>query len=209
MTPTLYYIHDPMCSWCWAFRPVWQEIQGKLDGVVRIHYLLGGLAQDDDRPMQPELRETIQGYWRRIQREVPGTRFNFDFWKTCIPRRSTWPACRAVIAARQQGRHFEQKMILAIQQAYYLQARNPSEPELLRELAGEIALDQNQFMQDMESDRVQHQLDKEIRLTRCLAVPGFPSLVLSLGRKKLRIPFRYTDADPAIQVIRAQIISSR
>ena len=19
---TLYYIHDPMCSWCWAFRPV-------------------------------------------------------------------------------------------------------------------------------------------------------------------------------------------
>ncbi|RMH10325.1 MAG: DsbA family protein, partial [Gammaproteobacteria bacterium] len=88
-------------------------------------------------------------------------------------------------------------------------ARNPSEPELLRELAGEIALDQNQFAQNVDSVQVRHQLNKEISLSRYLAVPGFPSLVLSLGRKKLRIPFRYTDADPAIQVIRAQMISFR
>ena len=26
----LYYVHDPMCSWCWAFRPVLLELRDKL-----------------------------------------------------------------------------------------------------------------------------------------------------------------------------------
>lgn len=208
-SPVLYYIHDPMCSWCWAFRPVWQVIQDELEGEIRVHNLLGGLASDNSKLMKPELQEIIQGYWRRIQREVPGTRFDFDFWRKCTPRRSTWPACRAVIAARHQGQHFEQKMILAIQQAYYMQARNPSEREVLKELAGEVGLDPCRFSEEMDSAKVQRQLDKEIQLVRYLAVPGFPSLVLSMGQRKFLIPFQYVDATPALQVIRAQMISSR
>jgi len=47
----LYYIHDPMCSWCWAFRPVWGEVQRRLPETVSVTYLLGGLAPDSDAPM--------------------------------------------------------------------------------------------------------------------------------------------------------------
>ena len=42
---TLYYVHDPMCSWCWGFAPVWQEVRERLtDSPVQVKYLLGGLA---------------------------------------------------------------------------------------------------------------------------------------------------------------------
>ena len=87
--------------------------------------------------MAPQMREYLQQTWRRIQQRIPGSQFNFDFWTSCEPRRSTWPACRAVIAAREQGAENDERMTRAIQEAYYLRARNPSDEAVLVTLAGE------------------------------------------------------------------------
>ena len=27
MIYTLYYVHDPMCSWCYAFKPTFNELK--------------------------------------------------------------------------------------------------------------------------------------------------------------------------------------
>jgi hypothetical protein len=46
---TLFYIHDPMCSWCWGFRSVWQQLhQLGMDKASKIFYdaLVGGLSQN-------------------------------------------------------------------------------------------------------------------------------------------------------------------
>jgi len=126
MTATLYYVHDPMCSWCWAFRPVWSAVQESLPPDVEVRYLLGGLAPDSDSPMPDEMRRFLRDTWHRIEQKVPGTRFNFDFWEQCRPRRTTYPAYRAIVATRRQGVGLEQRMIHAIQRAYYQQAHNPS-----------------------------------------------------------------------------------
>ena len=125
---TLFYIHDPMCSWCWGYRPTWQLLKSKLPETIGVNYVLGGLAPDTDQPMPQELQHTIQGHWQRITAEL-GTEFNFEFWKKCKPRRSTYPACRAVIAAKNQDS--EMQMIEAIQRAYYLRAMNPSDVSTL------------------------------------------------------------------------------
>ena len=85
----LYYVHDPMCSWCWGFRPTWTEIKANLPEAVEIKYLLGGLAPDSDEPMPESMQSDIAGYWKIIQQRIPGTQFNFDFWDKCEPRRST------------------------------------------------------------------------------------------------------------------------
>ena len=51
--------------------------------------------------MPQDQQHTIAGYWQDVA-TTTGAEFNFDFWKLCKPRRSTYPACRAVLAARQQ-----------------------------------------------------------------------------------------------------------
>lgn len=90
--PVLYYVHDPMCSWCWAFVPVWQQVQEQLaEWPVRIEYLLGGLAADSDVPMPEDMQHMLQATWRRIQQHVPGTEFNFAFWTDCQPVVQFWP----------------------------------------------------------------------------------------------------------------------
>jgi len=201
MMTVLYYIHDPMCSWCWAFRPVWDEVHRRLPESVSVTYLLGGLAPDSSVPMSENIRQEIQRHWKTIQQRVPGTRFNFDFWRTCIPRRSTYPACRAVIAARKQNPSLEDAMIRAIQEAYYLQARNPSDDDVLIDLAEHLGLDTGQFHRDLNAQKTQNQLASEIRLSQSIGAQAFPSLILKKEEGLRAIRIDYNDVEIILRQI--------
>ena len=180
--PHLYYIHDPMCSWCWAFRPTLEKLLQQLPADIKHSRLLGGLAPDTRQPMPKEMRDKLQNTWRRIQAKLPETRFNYDFWEKNTPRRSTYPACRAVISAREIDSAKEESMILAIQQAYYLNARNPSDDATLIALAGEIGLDRASFNELYTGHLVEQTLNEEIEKSRRMGASSFPSLVLQIDQ---------------------------
>ena len=186
---TLYYVHDPMCSWCWAFRPCLLQLREHLPEEFTWQNVLGGLAPDNDQPMPEQTRQMVQGHWRQIQSSLD-TEFNFDFWTKCKPRRDTYKACRAVIAAA--GQQAEEAMIEAIQKAYYLRAMNPSEPETLGDLAGELGLNHSRFMQDLLSEQTETELQGQFTIRRTLNVRSFPSLVLEdeSGIKPIRHDYR-------------------
>jgi len=190
-----------MCSWCYAFQPTWQEISAGLPGAVEVTYVLGGLAADDDEPMTASLQHSIQQHWQRIQQVVPGTQFNFEFWSACKPRRSTYPACRAVIAAVNQKQHIEEAMLQAIQRAYYREARNPSDYSTHVELAEELQLDVARFKKDLTSAETDQELMRQIALTQSFNVPGFPAMVLALGNQQHVIPIDYINAETTLNMI--------
>jgi putative protein-disulfide isomerase len=200
--PTLYYIHDPMCSWCWGFRPVWDEVQAALAGKVTIRYLLGGLAADTQESMPESMQRSIRNTWQRIQQEIPGTEFNYNFWTQCHPRRSTYPACRAILACRMQQPESEQEMLLAIQQAYYLEARNPSDVDVLIQLADKIGLDRQRFTADIQSQACQNMFLEEIQLCRDINTHSFPSLVLKQGKSYTLLDLDYTNSNIILNQIK-------
>ena len=200
---TLYYIHDPMCSWCWAFRPVWQQLQQQLPASLNIIYLLGGLAADSHSPMPASMQQEIQQHWRTIQQRVPGSMFNFDFWTQCQPRRSTYPACRAVIAARKQGAQYEQAIIDAIQTAYYLEARNPSDDSTLMNLAMQLHLHNDQFRSALHAPETQTRLLQEIRQAQQMQAYAMPSLILHKNGINHPIAIDYNHANNMLEKIHA------
>ena len=163
--------------------------------------MLGGLAVDSDVPMPAEMQSMLQETWHRIEQKIPETRFNFDFWTKCQPRRSTYPSCRAVIAAREQGEQFDALMTTAIQNGYYQQARNPSDIETLVELANELGLDVNKFKEDIASVATQQTLEAEIELSRELHAESFPSLVFEIGSSTWDVLIDYGDVKPMLELI--------
>ena len=201
MMNTLYYVHDPMCSWCWAFRPSLTQLRENLPGEIIWRNVLGGLAPDTDQPMPLETRLMVQDHWRKIQATV-GAEFNFEFWDKCEPRRDTYKACRAVIAAAQQGA--EEAMIEAIQRAYYLRAMNPSEPETLADLADELGLDRVLFTRDFNSAVTDVELQRQFQLRRDLQVRSFPSLVMEHSTGCSLIQHDYRDYRAMLRQILAQ-----
>lgn len=190
----LYYVHDPMCSWCWAFRPVYYQLKEQLaqdtQHDIELIRLLGGLAPDSDEPMSEKTRQYVLSNWQQIEKQVPTTQFNYQFWEKCQPRRSTYPACRAVIAASMQGAHYDELITYAIQQAYYLQAKNPSDLDTLIALAGEIGCDAQQFEKDIQANYTEDLLQQELKLARDLRLNSFPGFLLINQQQ-----YRYIEPD--------------
>lgn len=205
MNKRLIYGHDPMCSWCWGFADIYQTLTTQLSHDMPILRLLGGLATDTDEPMPVSTQHMLQRTWRRIEKVIPGKHFNYEFWTKCQPRRSTYPACRAVIAAREQGAAYDIAMTQQIQQAYYQQARNPSDDDILIALAAEIGLDSDRFAAQLSAESTHQQLLDEISMARSVDINSFPSLVLELDGSLEPVLVNYTDADVMLAQIEASL----
>ncbi len=172
------------------------------DGVV-LQRLLGGLAPDTDEPMSLDMQTSIRSNWQRIEQTIPGVVFNYDFWEHCTPRRSTYPACRAVIAACEQGEQFDEAMTHAIQQAYYRQARNPSDDATLIDLADELGLDVERFARSLNSKQTRERLQQEMMLASDMGVASYPSLRLQRDEGDYQtIEIDYQQAEPMLAAVR-------
>jgi len=166
-----------------------------------VNYLLGGLAPESNQLMPIETRKYVKGNWKRIQEMIPDTRFNYDFWTSCEPRRSTYPACRAVICAKQQHPDFENLMIYGIQKSYYLEAQNPSNDDVLINIAESLGLDTDKFKIDLKSSQINEILLDEIKLARSMDMNSMPSLASQINGTLKGIDIDYLDANYIVKQI--------
>ncbi len=204
-----------MCSWCYAFKPVLEQLRPQLPEELEFISLLGGLASDTDSPMPAEMRQQLHATWQRIEQKVPGIQFNFDFWndwQQTYPRRATYPACRAVIAAHSfdqkndknydnNDHKYETLMINAIQKAYYQQALNPSDNSVLIKLAGSIGLNEQLFHSELQAEQTQHELEKQIAQCRQMNVHSYPSLILKIDQSFWPVSINYLNPDSMLETI--------
>ncbi len=174
-----------------------------LPGGVRLHKTVGGLAPDSDAPMPDNLRKALPEAWRKIHAML-GTEFNFAFWTECEPRRSTYPACRAVLAAGKQDQY--DQMTDAIQRAYYLRAMNPSNLDTLQLLAEELGLDSDRFAADIRSPEVEADLQQQVQFARQSPIDGFPSLVLELEGSMVPVTRDYKDHRPTLAHVQRLLV---
>lgn len=195
---TLYHIHDPMCSWCYAFRPTLNEIKKNLKANIKIVNVVGGLAKHSNEVMPIDMQKKIENIWYEIENQV-GTKFNHEFWEKCQARRSTYLACQATMLARYENK--EEEMIEAIQDAYYQRAMNPSDIETLALVAKEIGMDKEQFIKDITSEKIENALEDELNLRRALKVRAFPSLVLKYKKELYPINIKYNDSKAMLNQI--------
>lgn len=201
----LYYVHDPMCSWCWGYKPTLDKLKQQLPGVIQFEYVVGGLAPDSTLPMPPEMQQKIEGIWHQIERQL-GTRFNYDFWTKCTPVRSTYQACRALIAAGFQDSY--EAMLDAIQQAYYLRAMPPHEEATHRQLAQELGLNVSQFEHDVNGAFLEGVFKDQLSFASSLGVNSYPSLVLQINDAYFPIEVDYLSSESTLKQIRERILQT-
>ena len=199
----LLYLTDPMCSWCYGFASVLAEVEARLPSKIPVRYVMGGLAPDSDEPMVESTRAMVQAAWAAVERTT-GAVFNHDFWTGCEPRRSTYPACRAVLAAASLGAGRE--VFLGIQRAYYQEARNPSDLDVLAAIAVEEGLDGQAFQEALSSSAIEAALTSHLaeseRVGATVGSTGFPTLVLATdsGTHLLTSGYRsWPDLEPRLR----------
>ena len=92
-------------------------------------------------------------------------------------------------------------MIFGIQKSYYLEAQNPSNENVLINIAKELGLNTDKFKMDLKSPQVNKILLDEIKLARSMDINSMPSLVLQINGTLKGIDIDYLDANYIVKQI--------
>lgn len=173
----LIYILDPMCSWCWGFNPVLQQVlkQAQAAG-VKVTLRVGGLRTGQQAVLDESKRAYILQHWRAV---ADSTGQSFDFAKA-LPSGflyNTEPACRALVVARQLDEARMFNLLDKLQQAFYQGAEDITQPKVLRELAVAAGYASDAFCDAFDAADTQAATQAEFTWVRHLAVSGFPTLL--------------------------------
>ncbi len=89
------YVTDPSCPWSWGAEPLRRRVEREFDAGVRTTCVMGGLAREFGPP------EALVAEWLDAG-DASGMPVDPRLWWEGPPR-SSFPACLAVVAAREQG----------------------------------------------------------------------------------------------------------
>jgi len=179
-TPTLIYVADPMCSWCWGFSPVLEEIRRLYHGRVTFQLMLGGLRPGNTERFDESRRAYILQHWHAVN-ERTGQPFNFEFQMGPTFTYDTEPASRATLVIRQIAPGKEWEFLKRIQEAFYVQNADVTKAETLEGVAVASGMETSQFREAYHDPQTKQLLWEEFDQSRQLGVSGFPTL---LGREE-------------------------
>lgn len=176
----LWYVADPMCSWCWGFMPVIERIRDEYGDGLKVELLLGGLRPGTKEPMSSAQRQEILRHWHTVHR-VTGQPFQFE---GAMPEGfvyDTEPASRAVVAVSLIDPQAVFPFFKAVQAAFYVGQQNVTDRVVLSQLAVKVRLDAQRFLQTFESDMARSKTVAHFNKARQWGVHGFPSIIRQSG----------------------------
>jgi putative protein-disulfide isomerase len=182
----LHYIHDPLCGWCYAVKPLTDAIT--VSGMQIV--LHGGGLWDPVGTLGDDKRAYIRRNDRRIAK-LTGMTFGTAYLDELLARESTifWsrPTIAGVLAAAAVKRSSELAMMHAIQHAHYFEGRSVVEPVVLSAIAGSIGLPTNDFDRVLPGVSVDDHIFATRDLMRRNGLGSFPSFLVEAGNMLTRI----------------------
>ena len=174
------YFADPMCSWCWGFAPVIEQIAARYGEAIPVRLVLGGLRPGTTTPMTAEARATLCGHWREVE-AASGQPFDYGLTDRDGFIYDTDPAARATVMVRRAHPDKALAFLTRVQRAFYAENQNVTSPAVLADLAAEFGLEREGFAERLASDDVKNETWSDYATSQRAGVTGFPTLVAGPG----------------------------
>lgn len=177
MAAQLVYFADPMCSWCWGFKPSLMAILEKYGSGLPLRMIMGGLRPGTTRIMDHEQKTTIRQHWEHVA-EASGQPFKFDFFDRTDFIYDTEPACRAIVAGGKLAPEYVLGLLIAIQEGFYAENRDVTDPEVLADLSVDAGFDRDEFLEVFDNTETEQATQDGFQIAKDIGVTGFPTLLI-------------------------------
>lgn len=181
----LWYIADPMCSWCWGFAPIIKEIKLNYSEKLEIKLVMGGL-RSGKLAMVSEQRSEILNHWQAVN-ERTHQPFSFE---GAMPEGfiyDTEPSCRGVVAMALINPDLVFSFLKSIHFAFYVEQENVTHPDILAHLAGKMGIDMRLYLKIFESEEAKDKVLTHFEKVLQWGVHSFPTLVSQDMKESYRI----------------------
>lgn len=155
----MYLFLDPLCSSCWELQPIIRKLQVEYGQYFTIRTVLSTQIS------------TLNGFCKKPNEQT--LKSNFDIEEIEHP---VLPSI-AVKAAEFQGKRAALRFFNKIQEHLFMKTKNVLSYSVLQELAEEVKIDVQEFMNDIQSKECARSFQNDLSITCEMDVNAFPSIV--------------------------------
>jgi len=196
--PTIIYIGDPMCSWCYGFAPEITKVKEALPG-YDFKVVLGGLRPQGTETMA-DLGDFLEHHWKEIEKRS-GLPINYGVIGDESFVLDTEPGSRAVVVAREMNPEIELDFFKAVQRAFYVDNKDMTSENTFTEIAKAFDLDTAVFKQKFNSEEARYNTRSDFQLAAEMGIKGFPSVVVRHNGQLYLAANGYREAEDLLKVI--------
>lgn len=175
------YIGDPMCSWCWGFAPVLDQLRDRYR--IPLTTIVGGLRPGPDaQVLDVRLKDFLLEHWEHVA-EASGQPFDREQLDARIGtwRYDTEPSCRAVVAMRELAPHETLRWFARLQRAFYAEGVDVTDLGAIPSLLEGFDVAPDRFTEVLHSDENRKATWRDFARSRNFGVAGFPTVLLRNG----------------------------
>ncbi len=175
---TLYFVLDPMCSWCWGFAPVVDAVREAFGERYTMSLVMGGLRGKGDLLWDHAAKAHLRQQWQNVAAKT-GQPFDETLLYKAHFEYDTTPACKAVVTVRELlGESAAFTYLHAIEHAFYAQGIDITNPRLLQGYYEQLFGNSGKFAFFFLSERAEVLTEHDFAKARSMGANSFPSVVL-------------------------------
>ena len=185
---------DPYCTWCWGSEPILRKIQEVYGSQVKIKFRMGGLVEDIRKFYDPYNKigganwyKAVAAHWLDASRRH-GMPVDVQIWYDIKDEfRSTYPASIAYKSAELIDEELADRFLRRMREAAAAERKAIHRLEVQAELAEEVGLEQNKFLENIKNGKAEEAFFEDLRECRSRGITGFPTFLIqnSMGQEIL------------------------
>ena len=178
--PTLLYVMDPLCGWCYGFSPVVMKLQERYEAVMDFRVVPGGMVTGTRVEPVSEKADYILQAYKRVE-EMTGVKFGdpyLDRLREGSTISASEPPCRALHLFFTLHPDKAVEYAHQLQRAIYLDGYDWNDGETYSHLARLFGLDAKDFMKQWESEEARYAVQQEFQWVQAAGINGFPCVVV-------------------------------
>lgn len=199
-SPSLVYVADVLCSWCWGFAPTVERLHGELGLPVTV--VNGGLRPGPSAEVLGDrMKEFLRGCWTQVH-EASGQPFDPaglekpDGW-----RYDTELPAMAVATLREEAPEQALPFFHRLQRAFYAEAVDVTDPSTWAPLLD--VPDPEGFVARATSDAARKRAWADFDVARRWGITGFPCLLLRDGDELALVTRGWAPGDAVVDGVRS------
>ena len=207
---TIYYVYDPLCSWCYGFSPVMKKLKNSYDNEFNFEVISGGMQSGDRKQPVSVIRDYLKGAYKNVT-ERTGVEFGDKFMKVLDDGTrilDSIPPSIALSIIKELKPEETLNFAAIIQEAIYYDGMDWNLVEAYFPYLEKYNIDPDEFMKKFEDPIYKEKTLEDFKLASNFGVTGFPTVILKKDDKYYLIaqgfvPFEQLNASVE-QVLKSQ-----
>lgn len=196
--PTIFYVYDALCGWCYGFTPVIREFQNRHAEDFNFRVLSGGMVTGERVGPISEVAGYIKEAYHDVE-NLTGVKFGEEFLQKLRNESreifTSVPAAMAMALFRIQQPDSEVEFASRMQNAIYYQGLPPADWHTYGTCAADFGLNAAEFTEKLQNEKLLKIVEQEFQIVSHWGVKGFPSVILQKGEQAYVVTRGYCDIE--------------